>query len=108
MLVLVGPESLYEGSTAERLVISPTMRGTIIVRAVISARDSSEQLSQMTAAQRELAIEPISALDSLGTLANQQGPRGLSYRARPSWPVVFRGLGYSNVREGIVPDGCVV
>ena len=56
-LVIIKKGTSYQPRTNERLVISPTKKGTAILRAIISARDNKEQLALIAAAQRKSTIK---------------------------------------------------
>lgn len=56
-LVLLKKGTNYQPRTNERLVISPTTKGAVFLRAIISARDNKEQLALIAAAQKKSTID---------------------------------------------------
>jgi uncharacterized membrane protein len=56
-LVLAKKDTSYQPRANERLLISPTTKGAVFLRAVISARDDREQLALIAAAQKKSRIE---------------------------------------------------
>lgn len=56
-LIITGSGSRYQPRGDERVVVSPTARGIVSMRAVVSDRDNMEELVLITAAQKKSFIE---------------------------------------------------
>ena len=58
-LILTGPGTRYQPRAGERAVASPTAKGIIFLRSIISARDNKEELAHIAAAQHRSEIMPV-------------------------------------------------
>jgi hypothetical protein len=58
-LIITGSGGQYQPRGDERVVVSPTAKGMVFLRAVVSDRENKEELALITAAQKKSTIEPL-------------------------------------------------
>ena len=58
-LVLTLPGAVYHPRAGERVLTSPTTKGIILLRAIISDRENKKELALISAAQRNSAVVPV-------------------------------------------------
>jgi len=58
-LVIVRSDSRYRKSGSEEVIASPTDKGVIIVRMIVTDRNDEEELARISAVQTRTIVEPI-------------------------------------------------
>ncbi len=59
--VIVKPGSKYRGSDNEQVVVTPTLKGVMIVRMIVTDRNDKEELARISDVQKKTYIESIAA-----------------------------------------------
>ena len=59
VLIITESSARYQPRGNERVVVSPTAKGMVFIRSVVSDRDNKEELALITAAQKKSTIEPL-------------------------------------------------